>query len=75
MKTARNCFNCNLFLFTIGVPEKKILFCPIKEGKKRYVKNMKIPNFLPKVNLLNNFDLNIVPIDFQFNLLHNGSAG
>ena len=36
---------------------------------------MKIPNFLPKVNLLNNFDLNIVPIDFQFNLLHNGSAG
>ena len=37
----------------------KSFVCPIERGRKRFVKQMKIPNYLPKVcislNFINNF--------------------
>jgi len=28
--------------------EDKVLYCPLQPGRKRFVKNMKVPNYLPK---------------------------
>ena len=29
--------------------DDRIIFCPITQGKKKFVKDLKIPNYLPKV--------------------------
>ena len=30
--------------------DDRIIFCPLRKGKKKYIKDLKIPNFLPKVS-------------------------